>query len=53
MNIPDPEGIKAILNTPGAPPRLLLDLDQSDGDDLKGLVYVSLDKDGNLVEVDA
>lgn len=48
-DIPSQEELVAILSTPGAPPRLTLDIGGSEDIDGDGIVIASLDSQGNLV----
>lgn len=49
-NIPNPEALIEILQAEGAPPRITLDIGNSDFDG-DGTITVALDADGHLVEV--
>lgn len=46
--MPAVEELERILRAPGAPPRITLDLTNSDGP-LEGVMHAELDQHGNLV----
>ncbi len=51
--IPDPEGLKAILGAPGAPPYIVLDIGGSADLNGDGFVRASLAENGELIVMDA